>query len=81
MELILREEPDIDILFAHNDDMALGAIEIPEEHGVVPGVDIIIGFPVGSLFGVMTLGVSMMQIKIKRHEPDYNLLITSSGDL
>jgi len=42
MELILQEAPDIDILFAHNDDMALGAIEIMEEHGIRPGVDIAI---------------------------------------
>ena len=42
MEAILQEVPDIDVLFAHNDDMALGAIEILKEHGIVPGVDIII---------------------------------------
>ena len=40
MEIILRDAPDIDILYAHNDDMALGAIEIMEEHGIVPGRDI-----------------------------------------
>jgi len=39
---ILERTPDIDILFAHNDDMALGAIEIMEEHGIRPGVDITI---------------------------------------
>ena len=42
MEIILREAPDIDILYAHNDDMALGAIEILEEHGIIPGKDIVI---------------------------------------
>jgi len=42
MTYILEKEPDIDILFAHNDDMALGAIEILEDHGIRPGVDIII---------------------------------------
>jgi len=42
MEVILQETPDIDILFAHNDDMALGAIEVMEEHGIIPGTDIII---------------------------------------
>jgi len=42
MEIILQETPEIDILFAHNDDMALGAIEIMEEHGIRPGVDIVI---------------------------------------
>jgi len=42
MEIILQETPDIDILYAHNDDMALGAIEIMEEHGIAPGRDILI---------------------------------------
>ena len=42
MENILNETPNIDILYAHNDDMALGAIEIMEERGIVPGKDIII---------------------------------------
>ena len=40
MEIILRDAPNIDILYAHNDDMALGAIEIMEEHGIIPGLDI-----------------------------------------
>jgi len=42
MEIILQETPEIDILYAHNDDMALGAIEIMEEHGIDPGNDIAI---------------------------------------
>jgi len=42
MQEILQETPDIDILFAHNDDMALGAIEIMEERGIAPGSDIVI---------------------------------------
>jgi len=42
MEIILRETPEIDILYAHNDDMALGAIEIMEENGINPGSDIAI---------------------------------------
>jgi len=42
MESILKAAPDIDILYAHNDDMALGAIEILEEHGIKPGKDITI---------------------------------------
>ena len=42
MEAILRESPDIDILYAHNDDMALGAIEVLEEHGIMPGKDVVI---------------------------------------
>jgi len=42
MEIILQEAPDIDIIYAHNDDMAMGAIEILEEHGIMPGTDITI---------------------------------------
>jgi ABC-type sugar transport system substrate-binding protein len=42
MEAILEQFPDIDILYAHNDDMALGAIELMEEHGAAPGEDIAI---------------------------------------
>jgi len=33
---------NIDVLFAHNDDMALGAIEAIEEYGLRPGKDIVI---------------------------------------
>ena len=32
----------IDVLFAHNDDMAIGAIEVLEEYGLVPGKDVFI---------------------------------------
>lgn len=31
---------DIDIIFSHNDDMALGAIEALQDHGINPGVDV-----------------------------------------
>lgn len=31
---------DIDIIYAHNDDMALGAIEALENHGIAPGTDV-----------------------------------------
>ena len=33
---------EIDVLYAHNDDMALGAIEAIEEYGLRPGKDIVI---------------------------------------
>jgi len=33
---------DIDILYAHNDDMALGAIQAIEDAGLKPGKDIVI---------------------------------------
>ena len=40
MEAFLQADPDIDLVFAHNDDMGLGAIEAIEAAGLVPGVDI-----------------------------------------
>ncbi|MDR1482035.1 MAG: ABC transporter substrate-binding protein [Synergistaceae bacterium] len=32
----------LDVLFAHNDDMAMGAIEAMEEHGLRPGRDVVV---------------------------------------
>ncbi|MFS0700203.1 ABC transporter substrate-binding protein [Cellulomonas sp. 179-A 4D5 NHS] len=40
MEGFLQANPDIDLVFAHNDDMGLGALEAIEAAGKVPGVDI-----------------------------------------
>jgi len=41
MEAFLQAHPkDINVLFAHNDDMGLGAIEAIEAAGLKPGVDI-----------------------------------------
>jgi simple sugar transport system substrate-binding protein len=40
MQAILKANPKIDLLFAHNDDMGLGAIQAIEEAGKKPGVDI-----------------------------------------
>jgi simple sugar transport system substrate-binding protein len=43
MEAFIKSEgKKIDVLFAHNDDMALGAIQAIEEYGLAPGKDIII---------------------------------------
>ena len=42
MEGIMKANPDIDILLAENDDMALGAIDAIKAAGKVPGKDIII---------------------------------------
>ena len=44
METILQmpEGRDINVVFAHNDDMAIGAIQAIEDAGKVPGKDIII---------------------------------------
>jgi simple sugar transport system substrate-binding protein len=43
MEAFLKSEgKKIDVLYAHNDDMALGAIQAIEAYGLKPGKDIII---------------------------------------
>jgi simple sugar transport system substrate-binding protein len=43
MEAFLKSEGrNIDVLFAHNDDMAIGAIQAIEEAGLKPGQDILI---------------------------------------
>ena len=42
MEAFLKADPNIQVLFAHNDDMAIGAIQAIEEAGKKPGKDIII---------------------------------------
>ena len=40
MQAFLQAHDDIDLLYAHNDDMALGAIQAIEEAGLEPGTDI-----------------------------------------
>jgi ABC-type sugar transport system substrate-binding protein len=40
MTSFLQSNPKIDVLYAHNDDMALGAIQAIEEAGKKPGTDI-----------------------------------------
>jgi simple sugar transport system substrate-binding protein len=42
MEAFLKADKNINVLFAHNDDMAIGAIQAIEEAGMKPGKDIII---------------------------------------
>ncbi|HUQ11708.1 MAG TPA: ABC transporter substrate-binding protein [Steroidobacteraceae bacterium] len=42
MEAFLKADKKINVLFAHNDDMAIGAIQAIEEAGLKPGKDIII---------------------------------------
>lgn len=41
-ELLQRRGREIQVLFSHNDDMALGAIEAIEAYGLKPGKDIVI---------------------------------------
>ncbi|PCG85837.1 LacI family transcriptional regulator [Streptomyces sp. WZ.A104] len=40
MEAFLRSNPDVDVVYAHNDDMGLGAIEAIKAAGKKPGQDI-----------------------------------------
>ena len=40
MQAFLSANDDIDVLYAHNDDMGLGAIQAIEEAGLTPGEDI-----------------------------------------
>jgi galactofuranose transport system substrate-binding protein len=40
MEAFLKAHKDINVLYAHNDDMGLGALEAIEAAGLKPGVDI-----------------------------------------
>src|SRR5205807_5392640 len=42
MEAFLKADNKINVLFAHNDDMAIGAIQAIEEAGMKPGKDILI---------------------------------------
>jgi simple sugar transport system substrate-binding protein len=42
MEAFLKADQNIDVLYAHNDQMALGAIQAIKEAGLNPGTDIII---------------------------------------
>ena len=41
-EHLLENGLDFDAIYAHNDDMALGAIEALEDYGVLPGRDVLI---------------------------------------
>lgn len=41
-DILNSESRKIDVVYSHNDDMAFGAIEAIEEHGLLPGKDIVI---------------------------------------
>lgn len=61
MEAFLKSQgKNIQVLYAHNDDMALGAIQAIEEAGLKPGVDIL----VISIDGVRAAFEAMMAGKI-----------------
>ena len=42
MRELLQKFSEIDVLYSHNDDMTMGAIEVLEESGIAPGKDIVI---------------------------------------
>ncbi|MDR2029142.1 MAG: ABC transporter substrate-binding protein [Treponema sp.] len=42
MRAILRTQPEIDVIFSHNDGMTLGALDAIREKGLNPGTDIVI---------------------------------------
>ena len=60
MQAFLKSQPKIDVLYAHNDDMALGAIQAIEEAGKQPGKDI----KIVSVDGVKDAFTAMSQGKI-----------------
>ncbi|MEV0643908.1 ABC transporter substrate-binding protein [Phytomonospora sp. NPDC050363] len=60
MQAFLSANKDIDVLYAHNDDMALGAIQAIEEAGLKPGEDI----KIISVDGVKDAFVAMTEGKI-----------------
>ncbi|MFJ7158504.1 ABC transporter substrate-binding protein [Streptomyces sp. NPDC101118] len=60
MQAFLKSHKDIDVLYAHNDDMALGAIQAIEEAGRKPGFDI----KVISVDGIKDAFVAMQEKKI-----------------
>lgn len=56
MEDYLREHDwDIDAIYCHNDSMALGVIEVLQEHGIVPGKDVLIMSIDGTSLGLEAL--------------------------
>ncbi|MFF7588017.1 ABC transporter substrate-binding protein [Kitasatospora purpeofusca] len=60
MQAFLKAQSKIDVLYAHNDDMALGAIQAIEEAGKKPGTDI----KIISVDGVKDAFTAMSQGKI-----------------
>lgn len=42
METLLQAHPDVNVIYAHNDEMAIGAIQALEAAGRVPGADVLV---------------------------------------
>ena len=55
MATALETHPDLTMVFAHNDDMALGAAEAIEAAGLVPGQDVLIVSVDGTRAGLQAL--------------------------
>jgi ABC-type sugar transport system substrate-binding protein len=55
MDEMLRAQPEIDLVFAHNDEMALGAIDAIRSWGIAPGRDITIVSIDGTASGLAAL--------------------------
>lgn len=55
METLLQAHPDVSLVWAHNDEMALGAIRAIEAAGLEPGKDIIIGGKDGTRDGFQAI--------------------------
>lgn len=55
MEKMLQQYPEIDLVYAHNDEMGLGAIDAIEAAGLAPGVDIAVVTVDGSTEGLRAL--------------------------
>ncbi|TYK67231.1 ABC transporter substrate-binding protein [Colwellia echini] len=55
METLLQTNPDVTMVWAHNDEMALGAIRAIEAAGLVPGKDIIVGGKDGTRDGLQAI--------------------------
>lgn len=65
MQALLKSNPDIKGVYAHNDDMALGAIEAIKEAGKKPGTDIkVVSIDgVGGIFEAMVAGEANVTVE------------------
>ena len=54
-DLLREHDWDIDAIYCHNDSMALGVIEVLQEHGIVPGKDVLIMSIDGTSLGLEAL--------------------------
>ncbi len=63
MESFLQSDDSIDVVFAHNDDMGLGAIEAIEAAGLEPGKDVKKHMSAGRRYGIVaSVGVVLFGV-------------------